>query len=97
MKRTTRSAPTIGRRAAPRTPPPSLSHTTSGASTSNRLCRSLVSTARRSDSDAARTSPGEAARRGRLPRVVVPVDLYGQPADLKAIREVCAVCDSSGE
>jgi dTDP-4-amino-4,6-dideoxygalactose transaminase len=32
----------------------------------------------------------EAARRGRLPRVVVPVDLYGQPADLKAIREVCA-------
>jgi dTDP-4-amino-4,6-dideoxygalactose transaminase len=32
----------------------------------------------------------EATRRGRLPRVVVPVDLYGQPADLKAIREVCA-------
>lgn len=31
----------------------------------------------------------EAARRGRLPRVVVPVDLYGQPSDLKAIREVC--------
>ncbi|HZH47506.1 MAG TPA: DegT/DnrJ/EryC1/StrS family aminotransferase [Roseococcus sp.] len=31
----------------------------------------------------------EAARCGRLPRVVVPVDVFGQPADLKAIREVC--------
>jgi dTDP-4-amino-4,6-dideoxygalactose transaminase len=32
----------------------------------------------------------EAARRGRLPRVVVPVDLYGQPTDLDAIRQACA-------
>lgn len=32
----------------------------------------------------------EAARCGRLPRVVVPVDVYGQPADLLTIREICA-------
>jgi len=31
-----------------------------------------------------------AARRGRLPRVVVPVDLYGQPADMPAIVDACA-------
>ena len=31
-----------------------------------------------------------AARRGRLPRVVVPADLYGQPSDMAAIREACA-------
>lgn len=31
-----------------------------------------------------------AARRGRLPRAVVPADLYGQPADIAAIREACA-------
>lgn len=31
-----------------------------------------------------------AARRGRLPRVVVPADLYGQPADIQAIRAACA-------
>lgn len=31
-----------------------------------------------------------AARRGRLPRVVVPADLYGQPADMAAIRDACA-------
>lgn len=30
-----------------------------------------------------------AARRGRLPRVVVPVDLYGQAADVAAIAAVC--------
>ncbi|WP_424811020.1 DegT/DnrJ/EryC1/StrS family aminotransferase [Roseococcus sp. YIM B11640] len=30
-----------------------------------------------------------AARRGRLPRVVVPVDLYGQAADMPAIRAAC--------
>jgi dTDP-4-amino-4,6-dideoxygalactose transaminase len=30
-----------------------------------------------------------AARRGRLPRVVVPVDLYGQCCDLPAIAAVC--------
>jgi dTDP-4-amino-4,6-dideoxygalactose transaminase len=31
---------------------------------------------------------GEAARRGLKPRCVIPVDLYGQPADYKAISEV---------
>lgn len=30
-----------------------------------------------------------AARRGRLPRVVVPADLFGQPADIPAIQAVC--------
>ncbi len=30
-----------------------------------------------------------AARRGQLPRVVVPVDLYGAPADIPALREAC--------
>lgn len=30
-----------------------------------------------------------AARRGRLPRVVVPADLYGQPSDMAAIRAAC--------
>lgn len=30
-----------------------------------------------------------AARRGRLPRCVVPADLYGQPSDMPAIREAC--------
>ena len=34
-----------------------------------------------------------AARRGRLPRCVVPADLYGQPADMLAIR---AACDAWG-
>lgn len=32
----------------------------------------------------------EAARRGRLPRLVIPTDLYGHPADLDAILEACA-------
>ena len=42
-----------------------------------------------------------AARRGRLPRVVVPVDLYGQCCDLDAIEAACApwgvpvLCDSA--
>ncbi len=36
-----------------------------------------------------RTELAAAARRGRLPRVVVPVDLYGQPADMPAIVEAC--------
>ncbi|RVT97427.1 aminotransferase DegT [Rhodovarius crocodyli] len=31
-----------------------------------------------------------AARRGRLPRAVVTVDLYGQPADMQAITAACA-------
>lgn len=31
-----------------------------------------------------------AARRGRLPRLVIPVDLYGQAADMPAIAEACA-------
>ncbi len=31
-----------------------------------------------------------AARRGRLPRVVVPADLFGQPSDMPAIRAACA-------
>lgn len=30
-----------------------------------------------------------AARRGHLPRVVVPVDLYGSPVDMPALREAC--------
>jgi pyridoxal phosphate-dependent aminotransferase EpsN len=44
---------------------------------------------------------GLAARRGRLPRVVVPVDLYGQPCDLDAITAACdrwgvpVLCDSA--
>jgi dTDP-4-amino-4,6-dideoxygalactose transaminase len=42
-----------------------------------------------------------AARRGRLPRVVVPVDLYGQCCDLDAIAALCGrwgvpvLCDSA--
>jgi dTDP-4-amino-4,6-dideoxygalactose transaminase len=42
-----------------------------------------------------------AARRGRLPRAVVPVDLYGQCCDLDAIVSACArwgvpvICDSA--
>lgn len=42
-----------------------------------------------------------AARRGRLPRAVVPVDLYGQPCDLDAITALCdrwgvpVLCDSA--
>ncbi len=31
-----------------------------------------------------------AAPRGRLPRVVVPADLFGQPSDMPAIRAACA-------
>ena len=41
------------------------------------------------DPDLLRRELARAARRGRLPRVVVPVDLFGQCADLDAILEVC--------
>ena len=43
-----------------------------------------------------------AARAGRLPRAVVPVDLFGQPCDLNAIVALCdrwgvpVMCDSAG-
>ncbi|MDQ1080978.1 DegT/DnrJ/EryC1/StrS family aminotransferase [Pseudoroseomonas cervicalis] len=43
----------------------------------------------------------QAARRGKLPRAVVPVDLYGQPCDLDAILALCGrwgvpvLCDSA--
>ena len=36
-----------------------------------------------------RSELAAAARRGKLPRVVVPVDLYGQPADMAAIIDAC--------
>jgi len=42
------------------------------------------------DLDLLRAELSAAARRGRLPRVVVPVDLYGQPADMAGIVEACA-------
>jgi pyridoxal phosphate-dependent aminotransferase EpsN len=44
---------------------------------------------------------GRAARRGRLPRAVVPVDLFGQSCDLDTIRALCdlwgvpVLCDSA--
>ncbi len=45
------------------------------------------------DPDLLRDALAQAAREGRLPRVVVPVDLYGQCADLDAI---VAACDRWG-
>jgi dTDP-4-amino-4,6-dideoxygalactose transaminase len=42
------------------------------------------------DPERLRRDLASAARRGRLPRVVVPADLFGQPADIAAIREACA-------
>lgn len=42
------------------------------------------------DPDLLREQLAAAARRGRLPRVVVPADLYGQPCDMAAIRAACA-------
>jgi dTDP-4-amino-4,6-dideoxygalactose transaminase len=42
------------------------------------------------DPERLRRELSAAARRGRLPRVVVPADLYGQPADIEAIRAACA-------
>ena len=53
------------------------------------------------DPDLLRRELARAARRGRLPRVVVPVDLFGQCADLDAILEACGrwgvpvLCDSA--
>ncbi|MCR0981952.1 DegT/DnrJ/EryC1/StrS family aminotransferase [Roseomonas populi] len=41
------------------------------------------------DPDLLRDALAQAAREGRLPRVVVPVDLYGQCADLDAIVSAC--------
>jgi dTDP-4-amino-4,6-dideoxygalactose transaminase len=41
------------------------------------------------DPDLLRDALAQAARKGRLPRVVVPVDLYGQCADLDAITAIC--------
>jgi len=43
----------------------------------------------------------DAARRGRLPKAVIPTDLYGQPCDLPRIRALCdrhgvpVICDSA--
>jgi len=45
------------------------------------------------DPDVLRTALHAAATRGRLPRMVVPVDLYGQCADLEPI---IAICDRWG-
>ena len=43
----------------------------------------------------------DAVRRGRLPKAVIPTDLYGQPCNLPRIREICdrhgvpVICDSA--
>ncbi|MFH5923189.1 DegT/DnrJ/EryC1/StrS family aminotransferase [Roseomonas xinghualingensis] len=53
------------------------------------------------DPDLLRDQLALAAREGRLPRIVVPVDIYGQCADLDAIVSVCdrwgvpVLCDSA--
>ncbi len=42
-----------------------------------------------------------AARRGRMPKAVIPTDLYGQPCDLPRIKAICSrhgipvICDSA--
>ncbi|MFC0410088.1 DegT/DnrJ/EryC1/StrS family aminotransferase [Roseomonas elaeocarpi] len=41
------------------------------------------------DPELLRDAMADAARRNRLPRAVVPVDLYGQCSDLAAITEIC--------
>lgn len=41
------------------------------------------------DVELLRAELAAAARRGKLPRAVVPVDLYGQPADMPAIVDAC--------
>lgn len=44
---------------------------------------------------------GNAARRGHLPKAVIPTDLYGQPCDLLRIQAICnrhgipVICDSA--
>lgn len=43
----------------------------------------------------------DAARRGKLPKAVIPTDLYGQPCNLPRIRDICerhgipVICDSA--
>jgi hypothetical protein len=54
------------------------------------------------DPDLLERELARAARAGRLPRAVVPVDLFGQPCDLDAIVALCdrwgvpVMCDSAG-
>lgn len=54
------------------------------------------------DPDLLERELARAGRAGRLPRVVVPVDLFGQPCDLAAIVGLCdrwgvpVMCDSAG-
>jgi dTDP-4-amino-4,6-dideoxygalactose transaminase len=40
------------------------------------------------DTDSLEAAIGEAERRGLKPRCIIPVDLYGQPAEYQAIREI---------
>ena len=53
------------------------------------------------DPEVLETQLRQAAQRGKLPRAVVPVDLYGQPCDLDAILALCGrwgvpvLCDSA--
>ena len=42
------------------------------------------------DAESFEAAIGEAKRRGLKPRCVIPVDLYGQPADYKAINKIAA-------
>ena len=54
------------------------------------------------DPDLLERELARAGRAGRLPRAVVPVDLFGQPCDLDTIRALCdrwgvpVMCDSAG-
>ena len=53
------------------------------------------------DPDLLAAELADCARRGKLPKVVIPTDLYGQCCDLPRLREICAryqvpiVCDSA--